>query len=213
MTRAWRITLVALVALSGAVVIVTTCRQPSNPVIQGKRVSVWHKELCYGVFGGRSKIDDRLFEEAYKAFSHMGAEAVPYLAAELQRLRSERLEQAFRWARKQSITRPLLRNTVGPTERRCYAAVALRQMGPSAVAAVPALLEAWKHDCPEVKLNCVHALASIMYGVAPEGMRLADAKVFEAKVIADAAQRCPEVARDLGISVDIPQPVAASPSR
>src|SRR5262249_48758606 len=131
-----------------------------------------------------------------------------YLTAELRYLRSERLEQAFRWAMRRPMIRPFLQNMVGPTEKRMYAAVALRQIGPPAADAIPALLEAWKHDCPEVQLNCLHAMASILYGAATDGMSLAEAKVFKAKVVSEAAQRYPTVARDLQISpeIQVPEP-------
>src|SRR5262249_46319692 len=109
MTRTLRITFVVLVILSAGIIFIMEC-SPPDPVVQGKRVSVWHKQLCYGVYGGRSKTDDRLFDEAYDAFRQMGPEAVPYLTAELRYLRSERLEQAFRWAMRRPMIRPLLQN-------------------------------------------------------------------------------------------------------
>jgi hypothetical protein len=174
-----------------------------DPVVQGKRVSRWYSQLCYGVYGGRSKADNRLFVEAYAAFQQMGSEPVPYLSAKLHYIRSERVELAYRWAIKQPILRSLLRYTIGPTEKRTYAAVALRQIGPPAEAAIPALLEAWKHDCPEVKLNCLHAIASILYGAAPDGLSLVEGKEFEAKVLAEAGRRYPAVVRDLGLRPEI----------
>lgn len=187
----------ALVILGAAFCIIAL--SPRDPVVKGKRVSLWHKQLCHGVWGGRSETDDRLFIEAYEAFHHMGSEAVPYLSAKLRCVRSERVEQVYRWAIKQPTLRSLLKNTVGPAEKRDYAAIALRQIGPSAGDAIPALLEAWKHDCAEVKLNCLYAMASIMYGAVPDGLSIAEGKVFEAKVLAEAVRRYPRVARDLGL--------------
>ena len=201
-TRSLSIAFLVLGALSVAVLIIIA-RLPPNPVFRGKRISVWHRELCYGVYGGRSKHDDELFVESYNAFGLMGTNAVPYLAAELRYLRSQRVEEVFRCAQRQPIIRPLLRSAVGPTERRCYAAVALRQIGPRAADAIPALLETWKNDCPEVRLNCIYALASIMYGAAPAGMPLAEGKAFKERVIIDAAKRYPVLARDLMIPVEI----------
>jgi hypothetical protein len=82
--------------------------------------------------------------------------------------------------------------------------VALCRMGGSAEAATPALLEAWKRDIPEVKNDCVSAMAAILYGERPElqggvGLEMSRYREFEAKVVSDAAGRFPEVTNALRI--------------
>lgn len=164
-------------------------------------MSAWHTQLCYGVYGGRSKVDNQKFSEAYAAFTRMDAEAVPYLAEKLHYLRSQRLEQAFYWAKKRQWLRPILKNMIAPTEQRCYAAVALRLIGPAAEAAIPALLESWKNDNGQVKPNCVAAMASILNLTMPDGLSLAEGRVFERRTVGEAARRFPMAAQNLGISL------------
>jgi hypothetical protein len=173
-----------------------------NPVFQGKRVSIWFQELCFfGVFESRS--NGKQFEEVYDAFSRMGPEAVPYLTQKLRYLRYEPTDKVFLWIKRNRLMRPYTKGIILPSSKRAYAAVALRRMGSSAESAVPALLEAWKHDNPEVKASCVAAMASILYGKPPLGMTLSEWNALESKVIADAAREFPDAARAQGISSEI----------
>jgi len=106
-----------------------------GPLYDGKRASVWLVELARTE--GKS-------DEAKRAFHEMGAQAVPYLVNELTN------KSAFRdryVAFKSKLPHPLF--VVTPSwnvphvnwQRRQYAATALGEIGPSAAAAIPALVE------------------------------------------------------------------------
>ena len=103
------------------------------------------------------------------------------------------------YLRQHEVSRPLVADLIWPTERRNYAAVALRQMGSNAESAIPALLETWAHDVPEVKLNAVSAMESILRGRSTDGASQTEWKELESGVVAEAARRYPRVAVKLGI--------------
>jgi len=130
----------------------------------------------------------------------MNSDAVPYLVRQLKYDRSGGIESILRRLQTMKMTYPYVKSIVRPTRRRSYAALALRQMGPSATAAVPALLEAWARDKTEVKGSAAAALGAILYEKFPEETYLRDFNAFESMVVADAARRCPDVASALGIS-------------
>jgi hypothetical protein len=170
-----------------------------DPNFEGKKVSLWFNDLCTGVFVGPRRSPD--FGAALKAFARMRPDAVPYLTHQLRFGRSGHLEKALLSLRKLNLTAPLFRNIILPSSRRMYAATALREMGASAEAAVPALLDAWNHDDgPNVKTGCVAALGAIFYGTAPKDMVLGDWKVYESKVIAEASRRFPAAVSRFSVS-------------
>jgi hypothetical protein len=210
---------IAIAGMAGAIfvcILVITLVARSfvpNPEFRGKRVSAWFDQLCSGVFSGTRKGES--FPEAYDAFLQMGPEAVPYLTRELSRDRSGSIEKVLLWLRQKPITQPLMRNTILPSSSRTYAAVALRQLGGRAEAAIPALLEAWKRDIPDVKINCFSAMAAILFPERKElrsGIDLDQASYlrFEAGVISHATKRFPEIANTLRIKAE-PTPRSAEP--
>ena len=73
-------------------------------------------------------------------------------------------------------------------------------MGPKAEAAIPALLEAWAHDTPEVKINAVSALQSILRDGHTDGATPAEWQKLEASVVTEAARRYPKLAEQLGLA-------------
>jgi len=88
-------------------------------------------------------------------------------------------------------------------------------MGGSAEAAIPALLQAWQHDIPEVRNDCVLALAAILDRERPElrsgvSLEMTRYQEFEANVISDAARRFPEVAGALPIDAEAKPAIAGS---
>lgn len=193
------------------VLILATRTSVPNPEFQGKRISVWFDQLCSGVFSGSPR--GEAFPEAYDAFTRMGPDAVPYLIRQLSRNRTGGLENVLLWLRQQTLTRPFMRNLILPSSKRAYAAVALRRMGASAEAATPALMEAWKHDIPEVKNDCVSAMAAILYRERPDlqmgvDMDTAMYQKFEARVVSAAAERFPEVASALQIDFGTKETIA-----
>ena len=205
MTRIQRLGGIALVGLLAAIVAFTLLNGTSapNPEFRGRRISTWFDQLCSGMFSG-SPAGDR-FPEAYDAFTQMGPEVVPYLAWQLGNDRSQMKESVLLWLKQQRITGPLMQYAILPSSRRTYAAVALRRMGASAETAVPALLKAWKNDIPEVKINCVSAMAAILHAGRPgsetvDGLGAAKYREFERKVVLEAAERFPAMANALQIS-------------
>jgi hypothetical protein len=188
----------------GLILVFIALRQPRTPVFEGKPISAWFEQLCCGILGGSS--------EAYNAFTRMtsnNSNAVPYLVGRLTYLRASRTEKVVLWLKRNWLTGPFAKDIILPNTRRCYAAVALQRMGPSASSAVPALLEAWKLDIREVQVNCVAALAAILYGRVPaDGLSPSDWMRFESQTVADAARAFPEAARRLKIAV--PQAIAVS---
>jgi len=171
-----------------------------NPQFEGRPVSAWFNDLCSGVFGGTAR--GAGFANAYSAFTRMNSDVVPYLTNQLRFGRSGYTENVLLRLKRLSLTAPVVNSVILPSSRRAYAATALRQMGGAAASAVPALLEAWKHDQPDVAVGAVAALGAILYGKAPDGMMLPEWKAFEAQVVSDAAKRCPEFARTLGIHLN-----------
>src|SRR5262245_3447316 len=165
--------------------------RPSIPEHAGRPVSAWFKDLCSGVYGGTPKASE--FVAAYAAFAQVESDAIPYLTQQLRYDRSGLRQKLIGHLRQYAVSRRFAVNQMWPTERRNYAAVALRQMGPKAEAAIPALLEAWAKDVPEVKLNAVAALESILRGKYT-------GSASESDVIAEAAGRYPKLAEDLGIN-------------
>jgi hypothetical protein len=185
------------VALVGCFLLFTRTNVPYHA---GRPVSAWFDELCSGVFGGTPKAGG--FDSAYAAFSQMKPDAVPYLTKQLRYDRSGIRQKILAFLRRHSIANRFATDFIWPPERRSYAAVALRQMGPSAEAAIPALLETWAHDAPDVKVNAVSALESILHGGSTDGASQGQWRTLESAVIADAARRYPRVAVELGIGLD-----------
>jgi hypothetical protein len=173
-------------------------KRPGIPQHAGRPVSAWFKDLCSGVYGGTPRANG--FEKAYAAFSQMDSNAIPYLTKQLRYDRSGWRQNLIYHLRQYTVTRPLGDYFMWPTERRNYAAVALRRMGPNAETAIPSLLEAWARDVPAVKVNAVAALASILGRETPDGLRPAEWKKLESDVIAEASERYPRSAEDLNIN-------------
>jgi hypothetical protein len=169
------------------------------PEHAGRPVSAWFGDLCSGVYGGTPKANG--YVAAYDAFSVMETNAIPYLTQQLRYDRSGRQQKVVVYLRRYAVSKRLGDYLMWPTARRNYAAVALRQMGPKAEGAIPALLEAWVNDVPEVKVNVVSALESILGRTLTDGASQAEWKKVEAEVIAEAALRYPRAAEDLGIDV------------
>lgn len=172
---------------------------PSNPEHDGRPVSAWFKDLCSGVYGGTPRASR--FEAAYEAFSQMESNAVPYLTHQLRYDRSGHGQKLIAPFRQFAVSRPLANNLIWPTEVRNYAAVALRQMGPKAEAAIPALLDEWANDVPEVKISAVAALGSILGRKHTDGASPSKWKKLESEVIAEAVGRYPKLAEALGINL------------
>jgi hypothetical protein len=168
------------------------------PMHAGRPVSVWFQELCSGVYGGNMAKAGG-FDAAFAAFSQMAPDAVPYLTSELHYDRFGIRQGVIRFLRRNSITKPYTKNLIFPLDRRCYAAVALRQMGPRAEAAIPSLLEAWAHDAPNVKASAVSALDSILHGTFLSGGSQKEWREHESAIIEEAGRRYPAVAHELGI--------------
>lgn len=204
MTRIPRLGGIAIAGLLPAIVALSLLSVTSvpNPEFRGKRISTWFDQLCLGVFRGTPAADG--FPEAYDAFAQMGPEVVPYLVRQLSIDRSGRKERVMLWLKQQRITSPIMWYAIPPSSRRINAAVALGRMGKSAQAGVPALLEAWKNDIPDVKNNCVGAMAAILYGWSAGQETVGDGSVteqeFERKVVSGAAERYPDVASALQIA-------------
>jgi hypothetical protein len=163
----------------------------------GRPVSAWFRDLCSGVWGGTPRAER--FPSAYRAFSEMEPNVVPYLIGQLKYDRSGVRQKVIGYFRHYSVTRRLTTGFIWPTDRRSYAAVALRQMGPKAEAAIPELLESWAHDAPSVKVNAISALESVLYDRFTESGSQAEWRKIESAVIAEASRRCPEAALKLGL--------------
>jgi HEAT repeat protein len=129
----------------------------------------------------------------------MEPNAVPYLTQQLHYDRSGVRQKLLAYLRRHAVTSRFTANLIWPPERRSYAAVALRQMGPKAEAAIPALLETWAHDTSDVKLSAVSALESILRGRYADSASQAEWRRLESDVITEAARRYPRVAEELGI--------------
>ena len=99
---------------------------------------------------------------------------VPYLTQMLQYDRSGYREKLLLQVRKVRLGKKLTKNIILPTERRSYAAVALRQMSPKARTTIPTLLEAWVNDNSKVKINALSALEAILGHKPSDGLRSAD---------------------------------------
>jgi hypothetical protein len=188
---------VACVILAGYFLLFNS---PKDPNHAGRPVSAWFQDLYSGVFGGTAKAKG--FAAGYAAFSQMEPEAVPYLTKQLRYDRSGIRQKTIVFLRRYSITKPLTRDMIWPPDWRSYAAVALRQMGKRAEAAIPALLETWAHDAPDVKLSAVSALEAILHGSFTGGASSTDSRKIEAAIIAEAGRRYPKVAAELGIKID-----------
>lgn len=169
---------------------------PAVPSHAGRPVSAWFQDLCSGVFGGTPKAKGSA--SAYAAFTQVRADAVPYLTKQLKYDRSGIRLKIVQFLRQYSVTKRFAMD-IGPPERRSYAAVALRRMGPKAEAAIPALLETWAHDSPDVKVSAVSALESILFDRTTESATQDQWRKLESAVITEACRRYPKVAVELGI--------------
>lgn len=163
-----------------------------DPVYSGKPVGRWFDDLCTGVWSGTPK--GAPFAAAHLEFARMDSNAVPYLVSRLRYDRSGLLQRCLVQARKVSLGRQLTADAVFPADRRTYAVVALRQMGARAESSVPALLEAWRRDNDEVKLNVVYALETILLGRTTTRATPQEAAKLEADVFAEVARRYPALA-------------------
>lgn len=172
--------------------------RPPDPTHAGRRVSVWYGDLCTGVFVGTGRASG--WAVSYAAFTNMPSEAVPFLVDQLLYDRSGIRQKLIAYSRRFTVTGRLTANIIWPPECRNYAAVALRQMGPRAESAIPALLEAWVHDGPEMRVNAVSALESILRGHTTGGTMQDEQQMLESSVISEASRRYPAVAKELGIS-------------
>jgi hypothetical protein len=195
----------SILALMGAITLGSAAyllgfRRPSVPDYAGQPVSAWFEGLCSGVYGGSPKANR--FSDSYAAFAEMEADAVPYLTQQLRYDKSGIRQKLIGHLRQYAVSRRFATNLIWPTERRNYATVALRRMGPKAEAAIPALLEAWATDAPEVKVNAVSALESILRGQYTDVASPAEWKRMESDVVTETARRYPSVAAGLGIGCD-----------
>lgn len=163
-----------------------------NPVHSGKPVGRWFDDLCTGVWSGSPK--GAPFDAAYLEFSRMDSDAVPYLVSRLRYDRSGILEKCLMLVRKTSFGRDLTADVVLPADRRTYAIVALRQMRTRAESAVPALLEAWRQDNAEVRLNAIFALETILFGKVTIHANPQESAKLESDVLAEVARRYPALA-------------------
>ena len=166
-----------------------------TPQFEGRSLDAWYEDLCSGVYGGSPKASG--FTVAYASFARMDSNAVPYLIKQLQYDRSGIRQKLIGYFRRYEFSKPFVANIVLPSERRGYAAVALREMGPKAEQALPALMEAWTMDVPAVKVNVVAALESILRGSHTDGASQADRRQLEAGLVREAAHRYPKVAQEL----------------
>lgn len=183
-----------LVGVATAVILTTflllNCGNVPNHA--GKPVSEWFQDLYSGVYGGTPKAEK--FEAAYAEFARMETNAIPYLTKQLQYDRSGIRLKIVKFLRQHSTTKRFAMDLTWPPQHRSYAAVALREMGPKAEAAIPALLETWAHDDADVKINAMSALESILHGrYSTHGPN--------PLVIEEAGRRFPAVAAKLGINV------------
>jgi hypothetical protein len=184
--------LLAALLFSGLVILL---REPI-PLHAGRPVNLWFDDLCTGVFGGTAKA--KPFAAAYAAFQDIDPSAVPYLCQQLRYDRSGFLEMALPKLRKFKLTKGWADNVVWPSDRRSYAATALRRMGTKAEAAVPALLEVLVREKNiDVKVGAVAALESILRGKVTEDLRPAQFHALEAELIMVALRRHPELAQQL----------------
>lgn len=182
------------------IAIISWLSRPSvpDPMHAGRRVSAWYGDLCTGVFIGPRRASG--WDASYAAFTNMQPDAVPYLTHQLRYDRSGLRQRVVAFLSRHALTKPLAKRIIWPLERRNYAAVALRQMGPKAESAIPDLMEAWANDGSEMKPNAVSALESIMLGHTTDGSSQAQWQALESSVIAEAARRYPKVAEELGIA-------------
>ena len=128
----------------------------------------------------------------------MDSNAVPFLVKQLAYGRIGVLEIVEKHLRRFPLTNPLVRDLVLPSSRRAYAAVALRRMGAKAESAIPSVLDAWGRDIPEVRINAVSAIESILHGSVSDGLSPAEWRQLESELLAEAAHRFPEAARKAG---------------
>ena len=183
--------------LAGLLFTIATPRPP-DPIYAGRRVSAWFDDLCATGFGTAQQA--RRHAASYAAFTNMAPDAVPFLADQLLYDRSGiRMKLTF-YTLRYTLNEHLVTNILWPEDRRCYAAAALRRMGPQAEAAIPALLEAWAHDGQNMRVASVWALESIMRGHYTDWLSPFEHEMLESSVIAEAARRYPAVAKELGIS-------------
>jgi hypothetical protein len=132
----------------------------------------------------------------------MGPEMVPFLTRKLRYDRSGYLEKTIIVCKKVPFLNLVAKRMILPTERRCYAALALRRLGPSAVTAIPDLMEACVKDSFRVRLNAVAALGAILNDKIPEGLSPPQFKTVESRVLSQAAQLYPGDATQLGITLN-----------
>lgn len=190
--------LLAALLVSGLVIY----RREAIPVHAGRPVNLWFDDLCTGGFGGKLKAKAKPWAAAYVTFQDMDPSVVPYLCQQLRYDRSGFREMALTKLRGFSLTKGWVAGVVRPSERRGYAATALRRMGPKAVAAVPALLEVLvREKNVDVKVGAVVALESILHGKVTDGLRPDQFHALEAELIAEALRRHPELATRLTFPV------------
>lgn len=175
-------------ALVSFLVLRARIHQPPDPVYSGHPVSYWFGHLCSGVYGGTPRA--AAFPAAYAEFSRMDSQAVPYLVWKFRsdpagfKQRTIVFLKQFRWLA------PVTDWLVIPSVVRSYAAVALRQMGPRAESALPALLMVYAKEADaDVRLNAITALAAIMGFSPPEDGSPAVWTEFEKHIVAEAERR------------------------
>jgi hypothetical protein len=171
---------------------------PRIPSHAGRPINAWFADLCSGVYAGTPKASE--FEAAYAAFAQMGSNAVPYLTKQLHYDRSGFQEKLIGLMRGHAVSRQFAANLILPTEHRSFAAVALRQMGTNAEAAIPALLDACAYDTQAVRINAVSALEAILRGKHTAYAASTEWLKLESDVIAAATRRHPKLVEELGIT-------------
>ena len=172
---------------------------PSHvPQHVGRPVSAWFHDLCGLYFAGMPREQEGL--RALKEFRNMDSNAVPYLIVQMQYDRNGIRQRLYDRFLRFSFTQKLTFHWVlSPNMHRAYAVVALREMGPNAQAAVPALMELWAHDA-SAKGEALMALESILEGTYGGYGSQVELTEREARVFAEAARRHPTLALQLGIA-------------
>jgi HEAT repeat protein len=124
---------------------------PAEPSYEGKKVSVWLRDLRETQLGATNREVAALVE--------IGPACLPYLTRQLK-LKDSSQEDLYRrlWKKAPASFRKHL--PLGPTrmERRAAAAFALKQIGPAAAIATPELVNALNDPSPQVRRLAAEAL-------------------------------------------------------
>ena len=171
--------------------------EDDDPKFEGKRVSAWFDQLF------SQEINSNNVPISYAAqgsILRMKADAVPFLATKLKYHPIG--DELFVWLKQNWLTRRFTGRMVSPLDRRLTAVGLLGQIGPAASNAVPALLLAWKQDpSKRVRENSVYVLAVVLNNPPYKGVHVSRWPEFESVTIGEAAERYPDIAKKLHVSV------------